>query len=335
MTSPPLPWLESVAARLGVGVIVALSIGVGWSYWAERDEKLAWLTVGAELIAFAGLAVAASHRWRYWGRKLGALLVTALAAGWCGYTMYQSIDADTRAEALAAARERPAYVFAANAAQTASRLLSERLTHPSARPECACPDTLAQWENSEAAAIERLRDERDAAIAQMEAATPEPPTDWGAIGRGISVEMAKLLGFMVFGLAVSPTLAALPGALAPAPTRLAALPGALAPAPTRLAALPGALAPAPTRTRVGWGARLLAGLALAPPAALANTPEAAYITPESQALVVLSPEMGTRAVAFSMRGRFSPMEIAAKTGVHWSTVYRWFRERDKAMAKAA
>ena len=308
MNSPPLPWLESAAARVGVGVIVALSIGVGWSYWAARDEKLAWLTVGAELIAFAGLAVAVSHRWRYWGRKLGALLVTALAAGWCGYTMYQSIDADTRAEALAEARERPAYVFAANAAETASRLLSERLTHPSPRPDCACPDTLAQWEASEAAAIERLRNERDAAIAQMERATPEPPTDWGAIGRGISVEMAKLLGFMVFGLAVSPR------------------------------AIATHIATPQSVSQPGWLARCAAALTIAgvaTPATAIAPLQSSDLTMQDQSTIVLSPDMGQRAKAFSMRGRYQQKEIAAIVGVHPSQVSRWFRARDVAMAKAA
>lgn len=309
MNSPPLPWLESAAARVGVGVIVALSIGVGWTYWAARDEKLAWLTVGAELIAFAGLAVAVSHRWRYWGRKLGALLVTALAAGWCGYTMYQSIDADTRAEALAAARERPAYVFAANAAETASRLLSERLTHPSPRPDCSCPDTLAQWEASEAAAIERLRNERDAAIAQMERATPEPPTDWGAIGRGISVEMAKLLGFMVFGLVVSPSVAqhSHTGDAGRKP-----------------------------RSR-NWLFRLAAVLPFASGASVSHAGEPARlpeIVQQNPTPITLSADMTARAVAFSMRGRFAVSDIAAKVGVHRATVYKWFARRDKAMQAA-
>lgn len=310
MSTPSPPWLESAAARLGVGVIVALSIGVGWSYWAERDEKLAWLTVGAELIAFAGLAVAVSHRWRFWGRKLGALLVTAMAAGWCGYTMYQSIDADTRAEALAAARERPAYVFAANAAQTASRLLSERLTHPSPKPECSCPETLHEWEASESAAIERLRNERDTSIAQMEAATPDPPTDWGAIGRGISVEMAKLLGFMVFGLAVSPSVA-----------------------------LHSQTSEITRRQRSGnWLFRLAAAIPFASGASLSHAGEPAQAMDalqQDQAPIMLSASMTARATAFSMRGRFAVSEIAARVGVHQATVYRWFAARDKAMAKAA
>lgn len=313
MSSVPAPWLESGAARLGVGVIVALSIGVGWNYWQPRNEQLAQLTVGAELIAFAGLAVAASHRWSMWGRKIGAILVTAMAAGWCGYTMYQSIDADTRAQALADARERPAYVFAANAAQTAATLLSERLTHPSARPECACPDTLAQWEASESAAIERLRNERDAAIAQMERATPEPLTDWGAIARGISVEIAKLLGFMVFGIAVSPT-----GASARKPDA----PGAPVRQPKQqMSRILRIFAPA--MMAFGGAAHAHAQPTQAPEIKIDNAP------------ITLAAADSPRAVAFSMRGRVSATQIAQKIGVHRATVNRWFAARDKAMAAKA
>lgn len=39
-----------------------------------------------------------------------------------------------------------------------------------------------------------------------------------------------------------------------------------------------------------------------------------------------------KSVAFSMRGRFEVPEIADKVGRHPSTIYKWFRERDKAAA---
>lgn len=317
MSSVPAPWLESGAARLGVGVVVALSIGVGWNYWQPRNEQLAQLTVGAELIAFAGLAVAASHRWSMWGRKIGAILVTAMAAGWCGYTMYQSIDADTRAQALADARERPAYVFAANAAQTAATLLSERLTHPSARPDCACPDTLAQWEASESAAIERLRNERNDAIAQMERATPEPATDWGAIVRGVAVEVAKLLGFLVFGIAVSPAGASARQPDAPvAPARHTDAPGRQP--KQQMARMLRIFAPA--MMALGGATHAHAQPTQAPEIQIDNAP------------ITLAAADSPRAVAFSMRGRFSATQIAQKIGVHRGTVNRWFAARDKAMA---
>ena len=92
------PKLESLAAKIGVGVLVGLSVVIGYRYWiAQGEEQLAYLTVGAEIVAFAGLA-AARHQFahRAWGRGFGAVLVTVLAAAWCGLTMIQKIDADTR-----------------------------------------------------------------------------------------------------------------------------------------------------------------------------------------------------------------------------------------------
>lgn len=198
------PWLQSAAALLGIAVLVLLSIIVGVRYWWARDEALAIITVGAELVAFAGLGVA---HWQ-WSRSrrlaFGAFIVTAIAASWCGFTMFQNIAAESREEALRVAQERPQYVFAANAAETAERLLTNRLRFPNPRPTCACPQTIAAWEVSEGAAIERLRNERDTAVRQMEAATPAPTLDVLALARGIGVELAKLFGFVVFVLALGP-----------------------------------------------------------------------------------------------------------------------------------
>jgi len=198
------PWLQSAAALIGIAVLVGLSIFVGVRYWWPRDQALAILTIGAELIAFAGLGVAAWQWSRSRKHALGAGLVTIIAAAWCGFTMFQNIEAETRAEAVRLAQERPAYIFAANAAHTAQTLLTSRLTHPNPRPTCTCPQTLAQWEAAEAGAIDRLRNERDSAVAQMERAIPEPQTDWIALGRGIGVEIAKLFGFAVFALMLGP-----------------------------------------------------------------------------------------------------------------------------------
>ena len=83
------PWLQSWAARIGIAVLVGLSIYVAARYWAEIDPPLAVLTIGAELVAFAGLGVAA---WQ-WSRSrrlaAGAVTVTAIAAAWCAFTMFQ------------------------------------------------------------------------------------------------------------------------------------------------------------------------------------------------------------------------------------------------------
>lgn len=195
---PPL--LQSWAACFGIAVLVGLSIYVGARFWWSRDQALSALTIGAELVAFAGLGVVA---WQ-WKRSrllaLGAAGVTLIAAAWCAFTMFQNIAAETREEAITRAKERPAYIFADNAASTARNLLQSRLEHPNPRPACSCPQTIASWEAAEAAAIDRLRSERDNAVRQMEAAIPDPEMDWLALARGVGVEIAKLFGFAVFAL---------------------------------------------------------------------------------------------------------------------------------------
>lgn len=198
------PWLQSAAACVGIAGLVGLSIYVGFNYWLPIDPALAWLTVFFELVAFAGLGVSA-WQWRRSRRHgAGAVLLTLVAAAWCGFTMFQKIEADTAKEALRIARERPQYVFASSAAQTAQSLLDERLRHPNPRPTCACPQTIASWEAAEAGAIDRLRNERDAAVAQMETALPEPERDWFALARGIGVEATKLFGFVCFVVMLVP-----------------------------------------------------------------------------------------------------------------------------------
>lgn len=69
-----------------------------------------------------------------------------------------------------------------------------------------------------------------------------------------------------------------------------------------------------------------------------------HVTPPAQAAqaepepapepVSISRWQDERAIAFSMRGRFEVPEIAAKVGRHPSTVYKWFRARDKERAAA-
>ena len=201
------PVLLSWAACIGVLIIVLLSIRVGFLYWWPRDQSLAILTAGAEIIACFGLAVSFAQFKASWWRCGIGILITLIAAAWCALTMFQKIDTDARAEAIALAQEAPAYVFAKNAADTASSLLQERLRRPEERPDCNCPQTVAAWEAAEAAAINRLRAERDEAVGQMQSAIPPPQLNWIAIARGIGVELTKLLGFTAFWLAVPLTQA--------------------------------------------------------------------------------------------------------------------------------
>lgn len=201
--SVPPPLFESWAARIGVGVLVLLSIVIGCKYWFDQNEpQLAVLTVGAELVAFAGLA-AARHQFanKAWARGFGAVVVTVLAAIWCGMTMIQKIDADTRAKVVADAMARPAYVYAKRAADDANNALVAQSA--ALGPQCACPDSIRAWEEAQGAKVARLQADRDRAVGQLDTIIPAPKTDWPAIVRGAGVEIAKLLGFMVFGLVLA------------------------------------------------------------------------------------------------------------------------------------
>ena len=196
------PMLLSWAACFGVLVIVLLSAWVGYNYWKPKDEALAILTVGAELIACFGLAVALAQFKVSKTRGALGVVITLIAAAWCALTMFQKIETDSRADAVALAQESPSYVFASNAANTAASLLRSRLGRPETRPTCNCPQTVAAWEAAEAAAINRLRAERDEAVAQMQAVIPIPQTDWIAVARGVGTEVIKLLGFTCFWLVI-------------------------------------------------------------------------------------------------------------------------------------
>lgn len=205
-----LPVLLSRLACLGVFIVVSVSIFVGFHYWWSRDPALSFLTVGAEIIACFGLAVALARFPREWGKGLIGIGITLIAAAWCAATMFQTMDTSARAEAVARAQETPAYVFAKNAADTATTLLRARLERPEARPACNCPQTVAAWEAAEAAAINRLRSERDQSVQRMEDAIPVPSLNWFAISRGVGIELAKLFGFAAFWFIVGPIAVAKP-----------------------------------------------------------------------------------------------------------------------------
>lgn len=84
----------------------------------------------------------------------------------------------------------------------------------------------------------------------------------------------------------------------------------------------------------GLLARTAALLSVAPCGAMA-APQETPIAPENQSVIVLSPDMSPRAVAFSLRGRASTRVIGKTVGVHSSTVSRWFIARDRAVAAMA
>lgn len=193
------PVLESGAARLGVLVLVVLSAVIGFQYWLKADEpQLAVVTIAAEIIAFAGLMLV---RWN-WDKAFGwavvGLVLTLLAAAWCGMTMYEKIAADGRVSALTAAQATLPYQTAARDFTEASTALRHKLAE--APPACTCPETIRSWESSQAASVTRLTAARDAAEDRLAAATPPAQIDILAIVRGVGVELIKLLGFAAFGL---------------------------------------------------------------------------------------------------------------------------------------
>ncbi len=191
--------LESWAARIGVAGLVGLSMLVGFRFWADRgDLMLAWLTVCAELIAFAGLSVGAAN-WRpAKARSVAAFALTALAAAWCGFTMAEKIAGEARADALAAAEGALAYQTAAADLEAASRALRAKLAAET--PTGLPAPRLAAWEASQARAIADLRAEAGRARQALAAATPPPSIDWLALARGAAVEIIKLFGFVAFAL---------------------------------------------------------------------------------------------------------------------------------------
>lgn len=198
LTMPALkgPVLESLLARLGVAGLVALSAKIGFEYWTGRGEHdLALLTLGAELVAFAGLALTLHHWKADWRRASGALIVTLMAAGWCGLTTWEKLASDTRAAFEQTAGYKAA---AADLAVIAPALRTRLLATP---PADKGPKGLAAWEAIQKGAVAALRASKADAERRM-----TPSIDAVAILRGFGVELAKLLGFVVFALA--PTRAA-------------------------------------------------------------------------------------------------------------------------------
>lgn len=289
-----MSWVASFAARAGVCVLVGLSIYIGFQYWLARDqEQLAWITVAAEMIAFAGLAVARAGWRTHWGWAAIAILLTILAAFWCGLTMFEKIRDDSRARAVAQAQLTLPYTTARDDLNVATRALRAALAAP--RPEGQGPLTIAAWDAAQGAQVERLEAARDNALARMETALPAIAFDWIAVARGLGVELIKLLGFAAFGLSLSQQRETSKKGV-----RVWRWPWIVA--ATSVASAPAFAVEAPVNT-------VISGL----------------LEPEA---IVRLPETSKKAQAFAMRGRFPAPVIAEKIGMSQATVYRWFRERD-------
>lgn len=315
----PAPILSSSLARVGVGVLVGLSIYVGYNYWIERnEEQLAIMTVGAEIIAFAGLVMVRHHWKRNWGWALIGLVLTLLAATWCGLTMFEKISADARGRAVAAAQQTLPYRMAARDFEEASSALRVKLAED--QPEGVGPQTLATWEAGQAAAVARLTAARDSAEARLKAATPPVALDVMAMIRGVGVELIKLLGFAAFGLIGTPDTA-----------------------PRTALARPKRSFWQKARAWFGLGAIAtgMVGVSHAEPLALSQgAVDATPGAPPSQNVLTLATDAKSK--AFAMRDRFGGKpntheinEIAAACGVSRSTIYRWYAKRDAASGVTA
>jgi len=99
--------------------------------------------------------------------------------------------------------------------------------------------------------------------------------------------------------------------------------------------------PSATGAKVHWLNRLAALLTLgllsqfgAPVAAAETALATVAPPPKAPEPAPLAQWQDAKSVAFSMRGRFEVLEIAEKVGRHPSTIYKWFRERDKQNAKS-
>lgn len=303
------PQIESVFARLGVAVLVALSLAIGYQYWiAQGEEQLAYVTVAAEIIAFSGL-VLVRYRWRGdRGWAVVGLVLTLLAAGWCGLTMYEKIAADSRQSAIAAAQATLPYRMAAREFEAASEALSAKLAE--SPPEGIGPQTLAAWEASQAASVERLTAARDNAERRLAGAIPPPDVDVFALARGIGVELIKLLGFAAFGL--------------------------LAPVEGAPASQPGQARQSLRGNALAWLGIGAMGLGFAGPAQGSEpaTLNVAPETPPGATAHVLTVDVKTRAFSLYDSGQWKPEQIAVQVGVARSTVYRWLAKREAARRKA-
>lgn len=295
---------------MGVLVLVLLSLYIGFTYWDGRgDRQLAIVTVGAEIIAFAGLVLV---RWKWrgdFGWALIGLCLTLLAAAWCGLTMYEKIAADSRTEAVAAAQATLPYRMAAREFEVASTALTEKLGE--SPPAGAGPQTIGAWEASQAASVARLTAARDVALERLEAATPPVEVDVLAIVRGVGVELIKLLGFAAFGL--------------------------LAPMENSAQSQPRPARQSLWKKGLAWLALGAAALGFASPAAASqaatvNVPPGA---PPDATAHVLTIDAKTRAFSLYDTGQWKPDQIAVEVGVARSTIYRWLAKRDAARRRRA
>lgn len=212
-TAPP--GLESWLARIGIFAVSGLSAWMGYQFWDGRGETLnACLTLACEFIALGGFAVALHHIEHDWRLAAGAGIVTALAAGWCGLTMVEKLNAEAHERAVEAAIEQPAYRQAAEqlslVTEEYQRTLRERA------PEEIGPLGRAAWAQAQRELLALLADQVEDAQKRLDELTPPATISALALLRGFGINLACLIGLAVFGLP-RPTRAEYAQVQAPAP----------------------------------------------------------------------------------------------------------------------
>ena len=318
-------WLLKVALLVMSGALAAFGV-LGWAYaarvfeawqagWGALDPlwpifaTAAIACVAAQVIAacaavnFSRLAAAAPV-WR--NLAVAFYLVSVVFAAYSADRGAQAVmQAPQRAafearEAERHALEREIEVLAATIERERQRLPQDTTGVVAERQRAA----LAIFQAATAAATERLP-EAQRALAERPPLPREAP-------------MPALMSLVVFGIFLAWAVLEPWGYALAERGREPATP--VAPA-----------SDAASGRRIGWLPRLVAGFGLwcvanTPPHAQAQAP----LEPPQAEPVSISQWQDAKQVAFSLRDRLDVPDIAERVGRDKSTVYRWFREHDRA-----
>ena len=193
------PVLSTGIAKLAIFGLTAISTHIGVQYWIDQGQNsLALLTISAEATALVGFHLA-KHDWDSGNRSkaAGAALITALAAGWCGLTTFEKLQADALDQRHTQLAADATYQQALRDVDAAAKGLQTALA--AVQPAGLNSYRINAWNAGKAATIDSWRGVRADADARLEKATPPAKDDWLAIVRGVGVELAKAFGWVVFG----------------------------------------------------------------------------------------------------------------------------------------